>query len=46
MWVLFIIAVVGSLLTYLAEGEFGFFDNVLSTADLALVSSVAVAIAL
>ena len=46
MWVFFTIAVVGSLLTYLAEGDFGPLDNILNTADLALVSSVAVAIAL
>jgi len=46
MWVFFTIAVVGSLLTYLAEGEFGLLDNILNTADLLLVSGVAVAIAL
>jgi hypothetical protein len=46
MWVFFVIAVVGSLLTYLAEGDFGLLDNILNTADLALVSTVAVAIAL
>lgn len=46
MWVFFTIAVIGSLLTYLAEGDFGLLDNILNTADLLLVSSVAVAIAL
>jgi len=46
MWVFFTIAVVGSLLTYLAEGDFGLLDNILNTADLVLVSGVAVAIAL
>ena len=46
MWVFFTIAVVGSLLTYLAEGEYGLLDNILNTADLLLVSGVAVAIAL
>ena len=46
MWIFFTIAVIGSLLTYLAEGDFGLLDNILNTADLALVSSVAVAIAL
>lgn len=46
MWVFFTIAVVGSLLTYLAEGDFGLLDNILNTADLVLVSAVAAAIAL
>ena len=45
MWVFFTIAVVGSLLTYLADGDFGLLDNILNTADLALVSLVALAIA-
>jgi len=45
MWVFFTVAVVGSLLTYLAEGEYGLLDNVLNTADIALVGSVAIAIA-
>ena len=45
MWVFFTIAVVGSLLTYLAEGEYGLLDNVLNTADIALVGLVAIAIA-
>lgn len=46
MWVFFTIAVVGSLLTYLAEGDFGLLDNILNTADLALVGTVSVAIAI
>jgi len=46
MWVFFTIAVIGSLLTYLSEGEFGLLDNILNTADIALVGSVAIAIAL
>ena len=45
MWVFFTIAVVGSLLTYLADGAFGLLDNILNTADLILVSGVAIAIA-
>lgn len=44
MWVFFTIATVGSLLTYLAEGEFGLLDNILNTADIALVGSVSVVI--
>ena len=46
MWVFFTIAVVGSLLTYLAEGGFGLLDNMLNTADVVLVSTVSLAILL
>ena len=46
MWVFFTIAVVGSLLTYLAEGGFGLWDNILNTADVVLVSTVSLAILL
>ncbi|MBU0595555.1 hypothetical protein KJ567_02575 [Candidatus Bipolaricaulota bacterium] len=45
MWVFFTIAVIRSLVTYLAEGGFGFLDNILNTADLALCGGVAIAIA-
>jgi hypothetical protein len=44
MWVFFTIAVVGSLLTYLAEGDHTPWDNILNTADLLLVGSVSAAI--
>ena len=46
MWVFFTIATVGSLLTYLGEGQFGLLDNILNTADILLVAGVAVAILL
>jgi len=46
MWVFFTIAVIGSLLTYLSEGEYGLLDNVLNSADLVLCGGVALAIAL
>jgi len=46
MWVFFTIAVIGSLLTYLSEGDFGLLDNVLNSADLLLCGGVALAIAL
>jgi len=46
MWVFFTIAAVGSLLTYLGEGDYGVLDNILNTADIALVAGVAVWIAL
>ncbi len=46
MWVFFTIATVGSLVTYLAEGDFGLLDNILNTADIVLVGTVAIWIAL
>ena len=46
MWVFFTIAVIGSLLTYLSEGEYGLLDNVLNSADLLLCGGVALAIEL
>jgi len=46
MWVFFTIATIGSLLTYLAEGDFSPWDNILNSADLFLVSSVSIAILL
>ena len=33
MWVFFTIATVGSLLTYLAEGDFSPWDNILNSAE-------------
>ena len=44
MWVFFSIATVGSLLTYLAEGDFSPWDNILNSADFFLVSSVSITI--
>ena len=41
MWVFFTIAAVVSLLTYLADGDYGLLDNILNTADIALVGFVA-----
>lgn len=46
MWVFFTIATVGSLLTYLGEGAYSPLDNILNTADILLVGTVAVWIAL
>ena len=46
MWVFFTIAAVGSLVTYLGEGTYGPLDNILNTADIALVGTVAIWIAL
>ncbi len=44
MWFFFSIAVTMSLVTYLAEGNFSIWDNILNTADIILVTSVTVVI--
>lgn len=44
MWVMFSIAVGMSLITYLAEGNYGFLDNILNTVDLIYVLTVSLAI--
>ncbi len=46
MWVFFTIAAIVSLLTYLSESSYGPLDNILNTADIALVGFVSVWIAL
>jgi hypothetical protein len=46
MWVFFTMAVIGSLMTYLAEGSHALLDNVLNSADVLLCGAVALAIAL
>jgi hypothetical protein len=46
MWVMFSIAVGMSLITYLAEGNFGFLDNILNTVDVIYVFTISVAIAI
>lgn len=40
MWVFFLLAVALSLSTYLKEGNFGIWDNILNTADLFYVGSI------
>ena len=42
MWVLFSIAVGGSLVTYLSAGNYSLLDNILNTSDLVLVVTVSV----
>jgi len=44
MWIFFTIATVGSLLTYLADGDFSPLDNILNLADFFLVFPVSLAI--
>ena len=46
MWLFFSIAVGGTLITYLSEGDYGFLDNILCTSDLILVSTITVFIIL
>jgi hypothetical protein len=46
MWVMFSIAVVMSLITYLKEGNYGFTDNILNSVDIIYVVTVSVAIAI
>ncbi|HNT74158.1 MAG TPA: hypothetical protein PKH77_03955 [Anaerolineae bacterium] len=40
MWIFFTIAVIGSLVTYLSEGDYKLVDNILNSSDLILVFSV------
>lgn len=42
MWAFFTLAVAMSLTTYMAEGSFSLWDNILNTTDLLLVSTVTV----
>ena len=44
MWFFFTIAVAISLITYMKEGNYSYFDNVLNSLDLLLVSFVTIAI--
>lgn len=46
MWVMFSIAVVMSLITYLKEGNYGFTDNILNSVDVIYVVTVSLAIAI
>lgn len=44
MWLFFTVAVAGSMATYLADGDYSPWDNILNTADLFLCSYMTVAI--
>lgn len=46
MWIIFSIAVGMSLITYLKEGDFGLWDNILNAVDLLYVVSVSIAVAI
>ncbi len=46
MWVMFSIAVGMSLVTYLADSDYGFSDNILNTVDVIYVVTISVAIAI
>ncbi len=42
MWVFFTLAVILSLITYLGEGNFSIWDNILNTTDIILVTTVSI----
>lgn len=44
MWVFFLIAVIGSLFSYLLDGDFSPMDNILNTADILLCTSIIITI--
>ncbi len=46
MWVMFSVAVIMSLVTYLSESNYGFLDNILNTVDVIYVVFISVAIAI
>jgi hypothetical protein len=46
MWVMFSVAVIMSLVTYLSDSNFGFLDNIINTVDVIYVVSISVAIAI
>jgi hypothetical protein len=46
MWIIFSVAVVMSLVTYLKEGNYDFTDNILNSVDVIYVVTVSVAIAI
>lgn len=44
MWIIFSIAIVMSLITYLSEGNYDLFDNIMNTVDLVYVVTISIAI--
>jgi len=44
MWMFFMIAVAMSLVTYMANGDYGFLDNILNSTDIILAVTVTIAI--
>ena len=44
MWIMFSVAVIMSMVTYLQSGDYGFLDNIMNTVDLIYVLSVTLAI--
>jgi len=46
MWIMFSIAVLMSLITYLSEDNYGFLDNILNTVDVVYVITISIAIAI
>lgn len=46
MWLFFLLAVVGSLFSYMLEGDFSPLDNILNTSDVLLCLSITITIAI
>lgn len=44
MWLIFSIAIVMSMITYLSDGNYSFSDNIMNTVDLAYVSTISIAV--
>lgn len=44
MWLFFSVAIIMSIITYLSDGEYGFLDNIMNTADLIYVVTICIAI--
>jgi hypothetical protein len=44
MWLFFSVAIIMSIITYLSDGDYGFFDNIMNTADLIFVITISIAI--
>jgi hypothetical protein len=44
MWIFFAVAIIMSIITYLSEGDYLLFDNIMNTADLVYVVTICIAI--
>jgi hypothetical protein len=44
MWMFFSVAIVMSIITYLSDGDYGFLDNIMNTADMIYVVTICIAI--
>lgn len=44
MWMFFSVAIVMSIITYMSDGDYGFLDNIMNTADMIYVVTICIAI--